>query len=393
MEEWQRREREMTQARQSDGRPQPMSSPQPTPSTPTPSPPPPPPPAPPPPATKVALQRVSLTVGVSAELVNLPGGATVSVNGQPAEVAGNQVRVTLPLDSVGTELRVRVAQATGASDEFTIPMSGTRGLGIGGPAARVQAAAAPERRSIALLFATNEYDHEKDLRNPVFDAEAIGKELAERYGFDVRLVLNATRRQVMDTLDHYSARAGAEHDQLLVFFAGHGSYDQRHTQDGYIVARDTRPAAEDQYKDTAVQYNWIRRRLANATSRHVLLMLDVCYGGSFIERVSESSTRSGDDDPMYRSVDLATHLERTRERTTRRYLTAGGIERVPDGRPGEHSPFARRFLEALRTYGGTRGFLTLADLHAAIQAVDPEPRAGGFERDEPGSDFVFVPRR
>ena len=111
-----------------------------------------------------------------------------------------------------------------------------------------------------------------------------------------------------------------------------------------------------------MQYNWIRRRLANATSRHVLLMLDVCYGGSFIERVSESSTRSLDDDPLYRSVDLANHLDRTRARTTRRYLTAGGIERVPDGRPGEHSPFARRFLEALRTYGGTRGFLTLTDI-------------------------------
>lgn len=342
----------------------------------------------------MTIDNLSVGLDISAHVANVPPDATVHVNGRRATVRRDTLRVQLPAAEVGTELLVRIEKPGARPHERRIPFGD--GRGVGGSASRSAASSAPalpSRRSIALLFATNEYEHEKDLRNPIFDAEAIGKELKDHYGFDVRLVRNATRREIMDTLDHYAAREAASDDQLFVFFAGHGSYDQHHTQDGYIVATDTRPAAEDRFKDSAVQYNWIRRRLANATSRQVLLMLDVCYGGSFDDRVSESSSRSGEDDPMYRSVDLSTHLRRTNGRTARRYVTAGGLERVPDGRPGEHSPFSRRFLEALRTYGGPRGYLTLTDIHAAIQAVDPEPRAGEFERNEPGSDFVLVPRK
>jgi len=40
--------------------------------------------------------------------------------------------------------------------------------------------------------------------------------------------------------------------------------------------------------------------------------------------------------------------------------------------------------------GEQRGFLTLADLLSALQTVNPEPRAGEFKGNEPGSDFVFM---
>ena len=36
----------------------------------------------------------------------------------------------------------------------------------------------------------------------------------------------------------------------------------------------------------------------------------------------------------------------------RLHLTSGEITSVPDGRAGQHSPFARRFIASLRTYGG-----------------------------------------
>ena len=62
------------------------------------------------------------------------------------------------------------------------------------------------------------------------------------------------------------------------------------------------------------------------------------------------------------------------------------------GVPGEHTPFVRRFLEALRTYGGDDGVLTLSEVFTYLERVDPEPRAGEFDRNEPGSDFLFIAR-
>jgi hypothetical protein len=72
------------------------------------------------------------------------------------------------------------------------------------------------------------------------------------------------------------------------------------------------------------------------------------------------------------------------------YLSSGGKEYVPDGRPGQHSPFTRKFLEALRSYGGEDGVLTINEILSYIEKVDPQPRFGEFGNNEPGSDFLFI---
>lgn len=244
-----------------------------------------------------------------------------------------------------------------------------------------------EGRDIALLIAGNEYEHWPDLQNPLVDARAIGEVLDEIYGFEVHLVENPTRLQVLDSLDYYASRTYSGEDQLLIFMAGHGSFDEQVIQDGYFVAKDTELEEADKYKDTAVKYEFLRRRLASATAKHVLLVLDACYGGTFDEHISQTAARG--EDP-YELTDPAVYVSRKMQLTTRRYLTSGGKERVPDGRPEEHSPFARLLLETLRGEGGQDGLLTLADIYAKLQRVNPEPRAGEFERNEPGSDFVFV---
>ncbi|NNE34570.1 MAG: caspase family protein, partial [Rhodothermales bacterium] len=224
--------------------------------------------------------------------------------------------------------------------------------------------------------------------NPRFDAEAVAEELSVSYGFNVTVVHDATRRQMLDSLNAFASRHYGDQDQLLVFFAGHGSYDEQYIQDGFVVAADSKTAADDTYKDTMVQYNWIRRRLANAASDHVLLVLDVCYGGTFAEQLGSGNARSGDE--LYQSVSTAELVNRKLKYRTRRYVTSGGKERVPDGVPGEHTPFVRRLLEALRTYGGEDGVLTMSEVYSYLERVDPEPRAGEFDRNEPGSDFLFI---
>ena len=84
------------------------------------------------------------------------------------------------------------------------------------------------------------------------------------------------------------------------------------------------------------------------------------------------------------------YIQRKLRFKTRKYLTSGGKEYVPDGRPGRHSPFAAKILEALRNYGGRDKIITLPELMGYLDKINPEPRTGGFGDNEPGSDFVFV---
>ncbi|TKB83069.1 MAG: hypothetical protein E8D43_15680 [Nitrospira sp.] len=78
--------------------------------------------------------------------------------------------------------------------------------------------------------------------------------------------------------------------------------------------------------------------------------------------------------------------------TSRRYLTSGGKEYVPDGRPGNHSPFARKLLEAFRSYGGQDGYLAIGKIKQYVEKVTPEPREGEFGSHAPGGDLVLLPQ-
>jgi len=78
-------------------------------------------------------------------------------------------------------------------------------------------AVAIDRRDHALMFATDHYDHWNDLVNPIFDATAIGKELKERYGFDVDIVTDPDQYAVFNKLKEYAGREYKPQDQLFVF--------------------------------------------------------------------------------------------------------------------------------------------------------------------------------
>ena len=95
---------------------------------------------------------------------------------------------------------------------------------------------------------------------------------------------------------------------------------------------------------------------------------------------------------MYADISDEEYLARKSRFRTRYYLTSGGKEYVPDGRPGQHSPFARKFIEALRNYGGKDNILTVNEILQFIEKVDPQPCFGEFGNNEPGSDFMLIAR-
>ncbi len=243
------------------------------------------------------------------------------------------------------------------------------------------------RKDIALIFAVNDYNEWGDLSNPIFDAKAIEEELKMNYGFETELVLNPTKIKILEKIREYAGKSYGEKDQLLIFFAGHGKFDEV-TRMGYLAAADSK--INDLVADSFVSHSAYRDFINNIPCEHVFVMIDACFGGTFDQVLARASSRGGES--SYYELTRAEFIERKLKYTTRKYLTSGGKEYVPDGRPGAHSPFARKTLEALRNYGGSDKVLTYTELLTYFEALNPQPRSGEFGANEPGSDFIFVAR-
>lgn len=242
-----------------------------------------------------------------------------------------------------------------------------------------------DRTDYALIFATDQYDHWSDLVNPVFDSKTIADELRSTYGYTVEMVENATQEIVLKKLREYAEKKYKPLDQLFIFFAGHGTYDQTFGE-GFVVTRESQ--VQDIGKTTYLSHNRLRSIVNNIPSEHIFLAMDVCFGGTFDAALA--SSRGTNEEEVYREQGKAEFITRKLTYKTRRYLTSGGKTYVSDGIPGKHSPFAKNFIEALRSRGGRDGVLTLPELYTFVERLKIQPRFGEFGDNAPGSDFIFV---
>jgi hypothetical protein len=242
------------------------------------------------------------------------------------------------------------------------------------------------RNDYALLFATDDYTEWNNLANPIKDAETIAAELEKTYGFHVEIVKNPSNEQIMSKLKEYARKTYQKQDQLLVFFSGHGQYDEEF-KEGYVVAKNS--SKIDESRVSYISHGTLRTVINNIACNHTLLVMDVCFGGTFDPIIASVQYRGAVDD-IYKEISQTDYVNRKLKYITRKYLTSGAKEYVPDGRPGEHSPFVRKFLDALRNYGGEDKILTLEEISTYVERVNPQPRLGEFGANEPGSDFLFI---
>jgi Caspase domain len=239
------------------------------------------------------------------------------------------------------------------------------------------------RKDYALIFSTDNYDSWKTLANPIYDGRTIANNLQKIYGFNTEVVENATQSQVLDKLREYAEKKYGELDQLLIFFAGHGFYDETF-KEGFVVTRESLP--DDPGRNSYLRHSVLRSTINNNPCQHVFLVMDVCFGGSFDESLAARSI----EDNTYAPSSQSEIIIRKLKFKTRKYLTSGGKEYVSDGIPGRHSPFAKQLIEALEKGMGNDGILTLNELMTYVETLKIAPQYGKFGTDQLGSDFVFV---
>lgn len=284
------------------------------------------------------------------------------------------IRQTVNLGDGSHFVRIKAENADGAI------INSTRSIVVGMDAIALSI----DRKDYALIFATDKYDHWDDLVNPVEDARTIADELRTKFGFEVELVENAEQDQVFEKLREYNERRYKPQDQLMVFFAGHGSFDETFGE-GFVVAKNS--LNNDKAKTSYISHNRLRGIINNIPCEHILLTMDVCFGGTLDPEIAR--TRNVQEYETSANEMVARKLSQR----TRKYLTSGGKEYVSDGIPGKHSPFAAKLIESFRGYGGEDRVLTLQEIIAAMEVLKQVPRSGSFGDDEKLSDFVFIAKQ
>ncbi len=240
------------------------------------------------------------------------------------------------------------------------------------------------RSDYALFFATNNYDDFSDLVNPIDDARAIEKLLKEKYGFKTEFVENPLYEDIYAKISEYNTRRFSPQDQLFIFFAGHGTFDDN-LKEGFIAARNT--LINDKGRTTYIPHGILRQRLDNIQCEHIFLVMDVCFGGTLDPTLAKSRASS-----PYDQLSDEEMIIKKLKAPTRKFLTSGSKEYVSDGIPGKHSPFAAQFIRALKETGGKGDrIMTINDLVGYFDRLASVPRFGKFsEHDDPTGDFLFV---
>lgn len=242
-----------------------------------------------------------------------------------------------------------------------------------------------DRKDYVLLIATDKYDNWSDLVNPVNDSQTIARELKERYGFEVDMIENPTQDEMLVKIREYSQRKFKPQDQLMIFIAGHGQFDDSFGE-GYLVAKNS--LENDKAKSSYISHSNLRSYINNIPCEHILLTMDVCFGGTFDPVIAKSR---GTESASASELSETEYLVRKLSYKTRKYITSGGKEYVSDGVPGRNSPFAAKFLEALKSNGGTDRILTISEINSYLEKIKSnEPRSGDFGDGEKAADFVFV---
>ena len=304
-------------------------------------------------------------VTVSGTASDPSGVSEVSVQGAEAQRTGENFTAEVQLTRGDNLIRITARDTLGNVSEKEITVYHSQYVRAG--------------KDYALLFAVDDYDDWPELQNPVSDAESIQRDLEGIYGFQTELIKNPTSAGIFETFRRYAEMDYADNDQLFIFFAGHGYFDETF-KSGYLVARDTRKPEDDSGMQSYVSHSVIRDIIDRMRCKHILLVLDTCYSGTFDRLIAMRGRAETLSERL-----TETDIQRKFQYTTRWYLTSGGNEIVYDD-----SPFVHQLLEALRSQGGVDNILTKDEILSYVQRlVSPKPCASGFGSDEPGSDFLF----
>ena len=228
----------------------------------------------------------------------------------------------------------------------------------------------------ALIIGVQDYDDAaiNDLSEPIKDAQSIYDILTNVYSFEpgnVIFLKNPKKSEIIGIL-HKMRSTITEEDNLLIFYAGHGYWDEA-MNNGYWLPSDAN-------QDNPV--NWLPNTdltnyLSVIKSKHTLLVADACFSGGIFE------TR--------KAFNNAYAIEKLYQLPSRKAITSGTLKEVPD-----KSVFLRYFIKRLTE--NTDKYLSAGQLYSSLRIAvinnSPNiPQYGTIQNvGDEGGDFIFIKR-
>lgn len=240
----------------------------------------------------------------------------------------------------------------------------------------------------ALIIGNNEYQDFPDLDTAISDAQAMATILEQRYGFQTRVLTNASRYEMLSALNEFREKL-TEKENFLLYYAGHGELDKANAR-GHWLPVDA---------ESTSTANWISNVqvtdiLNTMSAKHIMVIADSCYSGTLVRSVTTSIEGGRSDE---KRISWLKVMINTPSRTV---LTSGGLSPVLDsGGGGGHSIFANVLLEVLNTNSDIlegpllyRQVSTRVQTSAAELGQEQEPLYAPIKyAGDLGAPFFFVP--
>lgn len=245
-------------------------------------------------------------------------------------------------------------------------------------------------RYYALVIGNQHYQSIEDLQTPRNDAERAARILADKYGFTVQMFEDANDVTMLKALNDLNTVLKPE-DNVLIYYAGHGTrLPTARGENGYWLPVNADAPPKDTYW---VPNEQITGHLGRLVAKRVLVVADSCYAGL----LSNDPSALFLNDKVAYSQD---YIKYKLPKRSRLLVASGGDKPVLDEGGGDHSVFARAFLDALEANTGimstpelfTRIAKRVEDAAASNKFVQkPEFKSIKGAGHEVG-DFFFVPR-
>lgn len=247
-------------------------------------------------------------------------------------------------------------------------------------------------KQYALFFATNTYTKGwPTLDNPLKDCHDIAAELEEHFGYEpAEVIEDPTEEQFSAAITQYINRKFEDNDQLFIYISGHGDFDVKRKK-AYLVASDSDIKAQSGNRSSYISALDLLSDISSINCNRIFVCLDTCNSNDFFEfmRVSSSEPKEkGKTTSLPLGLTLPQRVKETSKYRTRKLLTSAAGT-ASDGKKGENSPFAFALLEALRTFGGSEGFLVLPQIETEVTKYTTGA-LGAFNQNQPGSQYFFV---
>ncbi len=211
---------------------------------------------------------------------------------------------------------------------------------------------------------------------PTKDAQDLGNVLINKYSFKREnvVILNKSPTE-NDIIKEFSKlkKKVTNKDNLLVFYAGHGVYDEV-SQIGHWLPSD----ADMEYELNLISNSQVVDFLKSIRSKHTLLISDACFSGSIFK------TRSFEKSPK--------SIQKKFELTSRKAITSGTLKTVPN-----KSMFLKYLLNRLET--NTSNYLSARQLFDKIEepVMNNSPNTPQYGTiygiGDEGGDFIFIKKQ